>query len=181
MITGRRFALAEMRGRRSLSIGRQFLMFWFLLLGACAGLSSGLKADAQAGTEVGQPIIAAATPASVPPKFFCNVWARSDVSYTATAHRLMEDIWIPGPGERLVALGAFRFHVRYSNDRYESPSFSTQVYSASTGKLIEQTLFQFDRNNAPVDLFERGGDFTGLREVHDPNSAAELVYWCRSV
>ncbi|HEU5066627.1 MAG TPA: hypothetical protein VFT61_00355 [Sphingomicrobium sp.] len=84
------------------------------------------------------------------------------------------------PGERSVSGGGFRFRLVYDNDRYEGASLNVYVYSQTTGKLIEQTLFQFDRQQDPVDQFAGGHGFTGLHYVYAPDSTAQLQYICTS-
>ena len=85
------------------------------------------------------------------------------------------------PGDRSVSSGAFRFRVLYSDDRYEGRTLITYVYSNSTGKLIEQTLFQLDPRKGLVNQFTGGFGFTGLHYVYAPDSAAELQYWCKAL
>lgn len=84
------------------------------------------------------------------------------------------------PGDRSISSGAFRFRVVYDVGRVGGRTLITYVYSTSTGKLIEQTLFQLHHQKAPANQFEGGSGFTGGRYVHAPDSDAELQYWCRS-
>ncbi len=83
-------------------------------------------------------------------------------------------------GDRSVSSGAFRFRVLYDDSPYEGRSLLTYVYSTSTGKLIEQSRFQLDRQKGPMNQFMGGHGFTGLHYVYAPDSAAELQYWCSS-
>lgn len=78
------------------------------------------------------------------------------------------------PGDRSVTSGAFRFRVLYNDDRYEGRSLITYVYSRSTGKLIEESRFQFDRQKEPLNQFVGEHGFSGLHYVYAPDSTAEL-------
>jgi hypothetical protein len=94
-----------------------------------------------------------------------------------------DEIRVAGRGDRSefdrsVTAGPFRFRVLYSDDRYEGRSLVTYVYRASTSKLIEETLFQFDREGEPLNQFTGEHGFTGLHYVYAPDSGAELQYMC---
>ena len=82
------------------------------------------------------------------------------------------------PGDRSLTSKAFRFRVLYSDDRYDGRTVVAYVYSASTGKLLAETLFQFDRQQAVANQFRGGHGFTGLHYVYAPDSDAELQYIC---
>ena len=64
------------------------------------------------------------------------------------------------------------------DDGFEAPSFIVYVYSTSTRRLIEHTLYQFERGTGPANQFGSHG-FTGLNYVRAPGSRAELQYFCR--
>lgn len=88
------------------------------------------------------------------------------------------EIRLSGAADRSVRAGPFRFRAVYYEDRYESSSLSTYVYSNATGRQIEHSLFQFGSPRRLVNQFAGGHGFTGLRYVSDPGSAAELQYFC---
>lgn len=106
--------------------------------------------------------------------FVCRAFVRPSIHVQPDP---VEEIRMSEPGDRSVSSGAFRFRVLYLEDRYESPALITYVYSESTKKLIEQSLFQFDAQQRPVNQFT-GFGFTGLHYVYAPDSAAELQYFC---
>jgi hypothetical protein len=141
----------------------RFFLIAPLLLTACAAI----------GARPASPV-AAAIPA-VPQTFVCQASVRPSVYVKSTA---LEDIRLSQSGDRSVRSGAFRFRVLYNDDRYEGRSLITYVYSTATGKLIEETLFQLDRQKGPVNQFNGGHGFTGLHYVYAPDSAAELQYIC---
>jgi hypothetical protein len=109
------------------------------------------------------------------PVFVCQAFVRPSVE---VALEPMGEIRMTEQGDRSVRSGAFRFRVLYSNDGYEGRSIVTYVYSTSTGKLIERSLFQLHRDKAPVHQFIGGHGFTGLHYVYAPDSPAELQYFC---
>lgn len=125
--------------------------------------------------------------ASIPPEpraparaadgtFVCQAFDRPSVYDKVKA---IGEVRVSEPGDRSISSPRFRFRVFYWNDRYDGRSFLTYVYSQPTGKLIEESLFQLDREKGPANQFSRGGHgFTGLRYVHSPDSLAELQYWC---
>lgn len=88
------------------------------------------------------------------------------------------EIRMSEPGDRSLTSKAFRFRVLYSDDRYDGRTVVAYVYSASTGKLIAETLFQFDRQQAVANQFRGGHGFTGLHYVYAPDSDSELQYIC---
>jgi hypothetical protein len=132
-----------------------------------------------AGCTADQPR-AVAAPASASRAFLCRAFFRPSV-YVAL--KPAEEIRVPEPEgrsefDRSVMAGPFRFRVLYSNDRYEGRTLITYVYRTSTNKLIEESLFQFDREKPPVNAFLGGHGFTGLHYVYAPDSQAELQYIC---
>lgn len=112
---------------------------------------------------------------SDPPAFVCRAFVRPSVQ---DQPKPLDEIRISKPGDRSVSSGAFRFRVLYWDDPYEGRALITYVYSQPTNKLIEQSLFQLDRQKGPVNQFSGGHGFTGLRYVYAPDSAAELQYFC---
>ena len=107
--------------------------------------------------------------------FVCRAYVRPSVHVPPEP---IGEIRMLEPGDRSVSSGAFRFRVLYNDDRYDGRSLLTYVYSTSSGKLIEQSLFQLDRQKGPVNQFIGGHGFTGLHYVYAPDSAAELQYVC---
>lgn len=109
--------------------------------------------------------------------FICEASVRPNLY---VAPQSIGAITMSEPGDRSLASGAFRFRVLYSDDRYDGRTLIAYVYSASTGKLIEESLFQLDRQKGPVNEFIGGQGFTGLHYVYAPDAEAELQYFCRS-
>ena len=71
--------------------------------------------------------------------FTCQASARAN-SYEKLVP--LEPIKVSGPdADRSVTSGAFRFRVLYWDNRYDGRTLITYVYSAATGKLIEESLF----------------------------------------
>ena len=141
----------------------RFLLIAPLLLSACAAT----------GVRPAPPV--AAAPPTVPQTFVCPASVRPSVYVKP---RPLEAIRLSQPGDRSVSSGAFRFRVLYNDDRYEGRTLITYVYSTATGKLIEESLFQLDRQKGAVNQFIGGHGFTGLHYVYAPDSAAELQYIC---
>ncbi|HEY0628086.1 MAG TPA: hypothetical protein VGD23_02040 [Sphingomicrobium sp.] len=115
---------------------------------------------------------------SDPQAFVCRAFVRPNVQ---DQPKPLDEIRISKPANRSVNSGAFRFRVLYWDDPYEGRALTTYVYSESTKKLIEKSLFQLDRQKGPVNQFSGGHGFTGLRYVYAPDSAAELQYFCTYV
>lgn len=110
-----------------------------------------------------------------PQAFVCRAFVRPSAQ---DQPKLLDEIRMSTPGDRSVSLGSFRFRVLYWDDPYEGRALITYVYLQSTKKLIEQSLFQLERQKGPVNQFSGGHGFTGLRYVYAPDSAAELQYFC---
>ena len=146
---------------------RQLLRALPFLLGACAVSAAPPPASADRGAE--------AASNSTPQAFVCQAFVRPSVY---DEPKIIGEISMSEPGDRSLSSPAFRFRVLYSDDQYEGRTLITYVYSTATGKLIEETLLQLDRQKGPMNQFI-GHGFTGLRYVYAPASAAELQYWCR--
>jgi hypothetical protein len=138
---------------------------------------------AACATSAAQPVSSTAAQAATPSvpassgqSFVCKAFDRPSV-YDSV--KPVGEIRVSSPDDRSITSALFRFRVLYWNDRYDGRSFLTYVYSKTSGKLIEESLFQLDRASGPLNQFSRGEHgFTGLRYVYTP-SGAELQYWCR--
>lgn len=109
--------------------------------------------------------------------FICEASVRPNLY---VAPQSIGAIGMSEPGDRSITSGGFRFRILYSDDRYDGRTLIAYVYSASSGKLIEESLFQLDRQKGPLNEFIGGHGFTGLHYVYAPDSAAELQYFCRA-
>ena len=152
---------------------RTYILAAPLLLDACAAPVA--TTEYRPATHAESAIPPEPNSTATPRTFVCRASVRPNLYVTPQP---IEEIRVSGPGDKSVTSGAFRFRVLYWDDRYEGRTLIAYVYSTSTGKLIEETLFQLDRQKGPLNQFVGGHGFTGLHYVYAPDSAAELQYWC---
>lgn len=76
--------------------------------------------------------------------------------------------------------------ITYFDDGFESPAFNAVVRSRGENEAISARLYQFERTSdeqgsppkRPENEFVGGHGFTGLAYEFDPDSKAELQYFC---
>jgi len=76
--------------------------------------------------------------------------------------------------------------IRYFDDGFDSPAFNVIVKSTGKKEDIEARLYQFERTGdqqdagprRPENEFAGGHGFTGLTYVFDPDSPADVQYFC---
>lgn len=84
--------------------------------------------------------------------------------------------------------GQMRARISYFDDGFESPAFNVVVRSPGHKEDITARLYQLERMSdepsapakRPESEFVGGHGFTGLGYVFDPDSKAELQYWCEA-
>lgn len=170
---------------------RRFFLIAPLLLGAWAALPSPASAQPAGGITIVPPALpnpsAPLTPIYVP-AVMCVLAIRSDVSVEPQP---LGAITLSADDNRSVSAGGFRLQASYrgahDNQSWnEGRSFGVWVYLESSGKLIEQVLFDqplslfTSRSGGPHGVVTHAGTahgFTGLHHVYAP-SGAELQYWC---
>ena len=87
-----------------------------------------------------------------------------------------------------VRFGQMRARISYFDDGFESPAFNVVVRSPGHKEDITARLYQLERMSdepsapakRPDNEFVGGHGFTGLGYVFDPDSKAELQYWCEA-
>lgn len=78
--------------------------------------------------------------------------------------------------------------ITYFDDGFESPAFNAIVKSTGEKEAISARLYQFERTGGqesappkrPANEFVGGHGFTGLAYEFDPDSSAELQYYCEA-
>ena len=66
----------------------------------------------------------------------------------------------------------------FQDDEYEGRALSIAVTNLENGAEITRQLYQFDLQNPVENQFVGGHGFTGLNYVFQPDSTAEMQYFC---
>jgi hypothetical protein len=93
-----------------------------------------------------------------------------------------------GSQGQAVRFGQMVARISYFDDGFESPAFNVVVRSPGHKEDITARLYQLERTSdepsapakRPENEFVGGHGFTGLGYVFDPDSKAELQYWCEA-
>jgi len=70
------------------------------------------------------------------------------------------------------------FEAQFQDDEYEGRALSIAVTNLDSGNEITRQLYQFDPQNPVENQFIGGHGFTGLNYVFQPDSSAEMQYFC---
>ena len=145
----------------------------FVALASCGGSSQGVMPTAQP-SEGGEAMERIDCHVSYNPQ---RTGRSADLS--VATQRIDED---------RVRFNEMSVRIRYFDDGFESPAFN--VITKSTGKKedISARLYQFQRTSdeprapakRPENEFVGGHGFTGLAYEFDPDSKAELQFWCEA-
>jgi len=144
----------------------KFLVFLIVLLTACGGAEAAVpkaetisctaayRASVQQGIEREETIMFGDTDSQQSIPFTDMVFHATYNAGEADRERNMR-VWVTGA----------------------SPSLSS---STDETAVYHSTLYQLPRNSGPQNQFVGGHGFTGLNYSYQPDSAAELQFWCEA-
>ena len=113
---------------------------------------------------------------SEPIRITCEVFYRPGAGMALEA---APEITFAGGNERqAVSYDSLSFEGVFQDDTYEGRALSINITAPQKSSKITSQLYQFDSLNPPENQFIGGHGFTGLVYVFDPESSAEMQYFC---
>ena len=70
------------------------------------------------------------------------------------------------------------FEAQFQDDEYEGRALSIAVTNLDSGNEITRQLYQFDPQNPVENQFIGSHGFTGLNYVFQPDSSADMQFFC---
>ena len=106
----------------------------------------------------------------------CEVFYRSTSGQSLQPAPLIS--FSEGSDKETLTFDTMVFDAQFQDDEYEGRALSIAVTDLDTGSDITRQLYQFDQQNPVENQFVGGHGFTGLNYVFQPDSSAEMQFFC---
>ena len=120
--------------------------------------------------------ITAEAPSPVSRTIVCEVFYRSTSGQSLEPAPLIS--FSEGSDKETLTFDTMVFDAQFQDDEYEGRALSIAVTDLDTGSDITRQLYQFDQQNPVENQFVGGHGFTGLNYVFQPDSPAEMQFFC---
>ncbi len=114
--------------------------------------------------------------ASEPLLIACEVFYRPGAEMPLEA--APEITFLGGSERQFAEFERLIFDAKFQDDPYEGRALSIHITTPDGGDVLTSQLYQFDSQNLPKNQFIGGHGFTGLVYIFDPDSSAEMQYFC---
>ena len=106
----------------------------------------------------------------------CEVFYRSTSGQSLQAAPLIS--FTKGSDSETLTFDTMVLEAHFQDDQYEGRALSIAVSDLDTGSEITRQLYQFDQQNPVENQFVGGHGFTGLNYVFQPDTPAEMQFFC---
>ena len=106
----------------------------------------------------------------------CEVFYRSTPSQSLQSAPLIS--FTEGSDSETLTFETMVFEAHFQDDEYEGRALSIAVTDLDTGSNVTRQLYQFDQQNPIENQFVGGHGFTGLNYVFQPDTSAEMQFFC---
>lgn len=106
----------------------------------------------------------------------CEVFYRSTPSQSLQSAPLIS--FTKGSDSETLTFETMVFEAHFQDDEYEGRALSIAVTDLDTGSNVTRQLYQFDQQNPIENQFVGGHGFTGLNYVFQPDTSAEMQFFC---
>ena len=122
------------------------------------------------------PNITAEAPSPGNRTIVCEVFYRSTSGQSLQPAPLIS--FNEGSDKETLTFDTMVFDAHFQDDEYEGRALSIAVTDLDTGSDITRQLYQFDQQNPVENQFVGGHGFTGLNYIFQPDSSAEMQFFC---
>ena len=144
---------------KTLGCVKTLIILMTLLLSACSTTQITVEAAPSGGSTI-----------------VCEVFYRSSTGKGLDSAPLIT--FSDGNDQKIYEFETMVFEARFQDDDYEGHALSIVITNLENGEEITRQLYQFDPQNPVENQFIGGHGFTGLNYVFQPDSSAEMQFFC---